>query len=279
MKRDSLQLWVGYPDDLLKGGAVAQCAALLSQEDHIRCQRFKFDRHRRESLTTRALLRNALSHGSSVPPNSWRFTTNRYGKPALEPDCGLRFNTSNSIGLVVCLITEAAELGVDVEPLSRAREILDLAAEVFSAAERAQLMALALEKRLDRAISLWTLKEAYVKARGLGLAIPLDKFSFLFEPDGNIRLATDHATDDQVERWRFFLLNHAGHRIASVVERSSTEDFQMLEARPAAVAPALLDGFAIQWYPRESLCPSVGPTGAVPAGSEAEFAVGPPVRQ
>lgn len=245
----SLKLWIAYPDDLLNDSVAAACEAILNQEEQARSQRFKFHRHRRESLATRALVRNALSHDRPVPPQAWHFTANLHGKPAIEPDCGLRFNASNSVGLVVCLVAESAEVGVDVESFTRAEGMLKVAPEVFSAAERAQLEALPVDRKLDRALSLWTLKEAYIKARGLGLAIPLDKFSFLFENDKDIRLEIDPTINDQPEHWRFFLIDYAGHRIAAVLERSSTDNLKVFEARPAVAPPVRLNGCAIEWFP------------------------------
>lgn len=257
MERTPLQLWIAYPDDLLNTRAAAECAAILSPEEQARWQRFKFDHHRRESLTTRALVRAALSHSRPVPPEAWRFTINRHGKPSAEVD-GLHFNASNSVGLVVCLVAESAQVGVDLEAFARAEVISNLTPEVFSVAERTQLEALPLEKKLDRALSLWTLKEAYIKARGLGLAIPLDKFSFLFEPETGIRLVVDPAINDEPENWRFFLLDHAGHRIAAVLQRSSTDnpEVQLFEARPPIAPPSRLHGVAIRWYPRVKLRPA-----------------------
>ncbi len=126
------------------------------------------------------------------PPHAWSFFVNEYGKPSPIPDCGLRFNQSNSVELAVCLVASPGtlgphvssaasaatgiEVGVDVEPFSRAEEIVPLAPQVFSLAERAQLDALPVTDRPDRALSLWTLKEAYIKARGMGLSLPLAKF-------------------------------------------------------------------------------------------------------
>ena len=130
-------------------------------------------------------MRTALSYGRRVAAQDWQFSVNAHGKPAIEraseQDCGLHFNLSNSLGLVVCLVAEDVEVGVDVEPFERAEQILKLAPKVFSAAEQAQLAMLHEAEKLDRALSLWTLKESYIKARGMGLSLPLDKFSFLFD--------------------------------------------------------------------------------------------------
>lgn len=245
-----LQLWIAYPDDLLSDDAANQCAAILNEEEQARWQRFKFERHRRESLATRALVRAALSRSRQVVPQAWRFIANARGKPAVDPDCGLRFNASNSVGLVVCLVAEGAEVGVDVEPVTRAETMLRVVSEVFSEEERAQLAALPHAKQLDRALSLWTLKEAYIKARGMGLAIPLDKFSFLFGGDEGITLHIDSSLNDDRARWRFFILNQAGHRIAGVVERVAAGTLEVFEARPPLAEPIPLNDCAIEWFPQ-----------------------------
>ena len=171
MERKPLHLWCAYPDDLLEAGVAEACSALLSEEERARVARFRFERYRRESLATRALMRTALSSYCPVAPQDWRFTLNAHGKPYPEPECGLSFNLSNSVKLVVCLVAEDAEVGVDVEPVERASKILPLAPEVFSAAEQAQLAALDDVAKMDRALSLWTLKESYIKARGNGVSV------------------------------------------------------------------------------------------------------------
>jgi 4'-phosphopantetheinyl transferase len=249
MKIKPLNLWCAYPDDLLTEGVAERCAALLTEEERALVARFKFERHQREALTTRALVRTALSRYRSIAPEDWRFTANAQGKPEMEPECGLRFNLSNSLGLVVCLVAEDADVGVDVESRERAGEILKLAPEVFSARERAQLESLPEADKLGRALSLWTLKEAYIKARGLGLALALDKFSFLLGTDG-VRLEMDPGLEDEAGRWRFCLLDWAGHRIAAVVERAVAGDLDVWEARPVVAEPVRVDVGAVEWFPR-----------------------------
>jgi 4'-phosphopantetheinyl transferase len=249
MDKKPLYLWCAYPDDLLAEGVAEACAALLSEEERAQVHRFKFERLRREALTTRALMRIALSYGQNLPPQAWQFSLNAHGKPAIEPQGGLHFNLSNSAGLVVCLVADGAEVGVDVEAFERADEILELAPDVFSTAEQAQLETLPNAEKLDRALSLWTLKESYIKARGMGLALPLDKFSFLFDA-GGIRLEIDPSLGDQPDRWRFCLLNHSGHRIAAMVERAASCEIELLEARPVLAPPVRLGGVGAQWFPR-----------------------------
>jgi 4'-phosphopantetheinyl transferase len=245
-----IQLWCAYPDDLLAEPVAQACLALLSESERARGQRFRFDKRCREHLATHALQRRALSASFPLAPEAWQFPENAHGKPSAEPECGLRFNVSNSEKLVVCLVGQGAEVGVDVEPRERAAEIAKLAARVFSPAEQAQLEALGDVERLDRALSLWTLKEAYIKARGMGLALPLDGFSFLFGGAEGIRLEIDAALGDDPRRWRFCLLDHAEHRIAVMVEGGPAE-LHVWEARDVADALLHVHSYGVRWFPRE----------------------------
>jgi 4'-phosphopantetheinyl transferase len=249
MDQERLYLWCGYPDDVVDEAARDACALSLSEDERARWQTFRFEKGRREYLTSRALVRFALSQYGPLAPEAWRFQVNAYGKPSPDPECGLRFNLSNSSGLVVCLVAHEAEVGVDVEPYERAVEIAKLSETVFSPLEFAQLEALDGSEKADRALSLWTLKEAYLKAQGVGLSLPLNKFSFLFGGAAGIRLELESRLDDEAERWRFCLLNHAGHRIAIVVEPAVASELQIFETRPPLAAAVRILRETAVWYP------------------------------
>jgi len=252
MDRKPLKLWCANPGDLEAEGVEEACAALLNDEEHARVARFKFERHRRESLATRALARTALSRYRETAAGEWQFTSNRQGKPAVDPECGLSFNLSNSVRLVVCLVAEGvAEVGVDVESWERAKQIMELVPRVFSAREQEQLAELADVEKLDRALSLWTLKESYIKARGLGLSIPLDEFSFEFGGAEGIRLEIDRGLGNDASRWRFCQLDYAGHRIAVMVDRLVAGALEVWEARPVLAEPVRVDVGEVRWFPRD----------------------------
>jgi 4'-phosphopantetheinyl transferase len=258
----ALQLWYAWPADLSEAGAEAACAVLLSKEERESAARFRFDRHRREYLASHALARNALSHAHPLPPHAWSYSINAYGKPTPIPECGLRFNQSNSVELAVCLVachgtetdTEVGpEVGIDVEAFSRSEEIVPLAPKVFSLAEQAQLNALPAAERPHRALSLWTLKEAHIKARGMGLSLPLRGISFLFGEPLVIRFEVDADVDDDPARWRFCLLDRFEHRIALGVEVLSSNfkipSLEIFEARPPFAAPTRLPSGPETWFP------------------------------
>jgi 4'-phosphopantetheinyl transferase len=259
----SLQLWYAWPADLCEAGVEAACAALMNDAEREHAARFRFDRQRREYLASHSLARIALSHAHPLPPHTWNYSVNAYGKPSPIPECGLCFNQSNSAELAVCLVAKhgtetGAEVGVDVEAFRRAEEIVPLAPKVFSLAEQAQLNALPASERPRRALSLWTLKEAYIKARGVGFALPLREVSFLFgEPQG-IRLEADAGVDSNPSRWRFCLLEHVEHRIALVVEAAAGNlevrsleipTLEIFEARPLFAPPTRLPSGSETWFP------------------------------
>lgn len=254
------QLWCAYPADLRDARDLAEWCALLSAEEQTRAQRFRFERDRRAFVAGRALARTALTHAHPLPAGKWRFRNNAHGKPAAEPECGLRFNIANCAELVVCLLARGAEVGVDAEPFARAAQVAKVAPQVFSERECSQMAALPEAERAQRALSLWVLKEAYVKARGLGLSLSLKKLSFLFGRGGTIRLAMEADLDDRPERWRFCLLDCAGHRVALMVENcgrrvgpseppnAEADRLTMWEARPPHGPGKLLRFPAPLWF-------------------------------
>jgi 4'-phosphopantetheinyl transferase len=250
MEKETFHLWCAYPDDLLQAEAAQACLLMLSEDERSRWEAFKFDRHRREYLATHALARIALSHYSALRPEEWRFQMNAFGKPSVDPEIELQFNLSNSPGLVVCLIGEGAEVGVDLEPRERAASIAEVGPRMFSMQELKQLESLREDERPERCLQLWTLKEAYIKARGMGLAMPLNNFSFLFGGSQGIRMALDFNVSDEPGRWRFCLLQHAGHCIALMVESMTTPALQVWDVRLPSITPRRMAGVKQQWFPQ-----------------------------
>jgi len=254
--KESLNVWCAYPEDTSTEAVTEECVQLLSEDERARWLSFRFEHSRCEYLTTRALVRTALSHCHPLAPDAWRFQSNTYGKPAVEQNCGLSFNLSNSLGLVVCLIAQGASVGVDVESYERAGQIVELASDVLAPREQIQLEALRGRQKANRALSLWTLKEAYIKAIGMGLSLPLKQISFLFDDEDGIRLELDHALGDQKERcWKFCLLDCAEHRIALMVERANVPRLQLWEVRPITATPTRLSTCGERWFPAPAVSP------------------------
>jgi 4'-phosphopantetheinyl transferase len=208
----SLQLRVGQVDVWLAslldvGSSVATaCLQFLNESEKARLDRFAVKDAALQYLVTHALVRTTLSKYADVPPQAWEFETNAYGRPHISqphPFHDLRFNLSNTTGLVACAISMDCEIGVDVENVARPLDAEELAPSVFAAPELADFRASASEERRNRFFSYWTLKESYIKARGMGLSLPLDAFWFELGDKSPLLYVTDRCADVP-ERWRFY---------------------------------------------------------------------------
>jgi len=177
---------------------------LLSTAERERWQRFLVRHAADQYLTGRALLRTTLSRYAPVPEDAWVFETNAYGCPSVaEPAAlrDLRFNLSHTEGLVACAVTRRSEVGVDVESTGREIDPMALAPMVFAAPEVGDVAATPPEARRQRFFAYWTLKEAYIKARGMGISLALD--GFWFELDGAApRIHFSDRCPDREERWQ-----------------------------------------------------------------------------
>jgi 4'-phosphopantetheinyl transferase len=156
--------------------------ATLDVRERERMARLRVEEDRRRYGVRHLLLRRLLATYVGERPAALRFTLNPYGKPALAGG-GLRFNASSSGRVALYVVSRDREVGCDVER-RRAGFAGDAVAEqFFSPAEREALRALGPGRRLAAFFDCWTRKEAYVKARGLGLSLPLDSFDVSIAPD------------------------------------------------------------------------------------------------
>jgi 4'-phosphopantetheinyl transferase len=231
---DEVHLWYLLPDAITDAGLLAAYDGLLAPAERARRDRYLFEHSRRESLLTRALVRATLSRYAPVAPAAWAFCENAYGRPEIDPAAhgehvALRFNLSNTRGLIACVVARDRELGVDVEDTERASETVGIADRFFSPREVAALRALPAAQQRQRFFDYWTLKEAYIKARGMGLAIPLDQFSFLLDEGAPIRIAFDPRLGDDAATWQFAQFALApGHRAAAAVRRGGGPDLRFV---------------------------------------------------
>lgn len=220
--------------DIADPRLLASYEALLAPDERARRDRYRFDHSKREYLLTRALVRTTLSRYAAVAPAAWTFRQNAWGRPDIDrPDLGwLRFNLTNSRGLIACAVTRDRDVGVDVEDTLRAGETVEIADRFFSPIEVAALRALPRSAQRGRFFDYWTLKEAYIKARGMGLAIPLDQFSFLLDQGPPIRVTFDPALGDDAATWQFEQLDlTTAHRAAAAVRRGRGPDLRFVIER------------------------------------------------
>jgi 4'-phosphopantetheinyl transferase len=203
--------------------AMASAEALLSTGERARADRFHFAHDRRQHVLLSALARRALARavgGDDALAREIVFSTGERGRPEIAGPAelqGMRFNLSKTAGLVVCAVTEALDIGIDVENLARMIDVCEVAPVVLHARERDELAHMRGDARRLWFLKLWTLKEAYAKARGLGLYLPVEHLAFSFDDDGVVA-HFDSIIDDDPRAWSFrHLAPTATHQLAVVV--------------------------------------------------------------
>jgi 4'-phosphopantetheinyl transferase len=195
-------VWLA-PEALADDPAIAaRLRALLSDEELAQQQRFGADSPRRLHLVARGLQRTVLSRFvPAVAPRDWRFERSEGGRPFIARDHAveLDFNIAHTNGMVALAAGWGLRIGIDVEAVARRRS-LEIARRYFSAREIAGLEALPAEDQPRRFLELWTLKEAYLKAIGTGIAGGLGSMTFDFPAGG---IAFERALDPDASRWLF----------------------------------------------------------------------------
>ena len=180
---DDIHVWQAALD--ANGQNLGQLESTLSPEEKARADRFHFAKDRNRFLVARGLLRKLLGRYLHQAPADLEFSYEEYGKPFLsgrDAPSALCFNLSHSSGLIVYAFAKGRNLGIDVEHVHPESAGEDIAKRYFSAREVSDLQALPPEARVEGFFHCWTRKEAYLKATGMGLQIPLDSFSVSLLP-------------------------------------------------------------------------------------------------
>jgi 4'-phosphopantetheinyl transferase len=206
LQSNEVHLWLVEDQRISHKSLLDKYKSLLNAEEQKRLERKIFPKHQKQFIVSRALLRSVLGGYLQQAPEDLVFARNAYGKPRIdsfEKSLPLSFNLSHTNGLTVLAVSLEHELGVDVEYLTRKVDILNLAERYFSQQEYQVLAALDVKEFNQHFFNLWTLKEAYIKACGMGLAIPLKDFSFHFD-NRKLRISFDEARADNPELWQFW---------------------------------------------------------------------------
>ena len=230
-----IDLWFTFPEEIHDTTLLHRYRLLLSEEESRREARFSFKKDRHRFLITRALVRTVLSRYAPVTPERWQFSTTPYGKPCIANDIlltsVLSFNVSHTQGLIVLGVTRDMDLGIDAEMVRVRQAPLDAVNAYFSSEEKSAIALMPPQRQQERFFQYWTLKESYLKARGAGLSIPLDKFSFHFPAPDGVRLSTHAELNDEPSRWRFWQLRPTPHHLTAVCAERYDLGIQQLVAR------------------------------------------------
>ncbi len=179
----------------------------LDPEEQARAERFKFPAPRNQYVISRALLRRALATYLKIEAHEVRFRATANGKPELSESSDLRFNLSHTQGVTVFAITRRRQVGIDVERIRQDTNVMELAERFFSAPEVEWLRSQAASEHLSSFFTCWTAKEAYIKAQGEGLSLPLDSFGVLPIPGTTGLQLKVYADPKESERWSMWRLD------------------------------------------------------------------------
>ncbi|MEU0677526.1 4'-phosphopantetheinyl transferase superfamily protein [Streptomyces sp. NPDC006172] len=228
-RRDTVGLWFCPNEGLDEATSSLLTPHWLDEHERETAGRFVFERDRRQYLVAHCLVRRVLSLETGMPEAEVALWRSSRGRPFLQSPPGglpagardLDFNLSHAHGYNVVAVARDRRVGVDIERLDRGAERgLDWVVETFAPQERAYLAGLPAGGRRDRTtLRLWTLKEAYAKARGLGLGLPFD--SFWFELDEEQGVTRFHPPEgDNADHWCFVQLTPRPQALVSLaVER------------------------------------------------------------
>ena len=205
---EEVHLWrtsLAVPPALLQ-----QYRAVLSPDELKRAMQFRFARDYEHFVVAHAVLRKLLAHYLQVAPEEVLFIKNAYGKPSLPSSLnpsGLCFNLSHSHEMALFAFSYRRDLGVDVEYARKNVEYDQLARFCFSPYEQEVLLSLTGLAKHEAFYACWTRKEAYIKARGLGLSLPLDLFDVSLVPSEPAQLLASRESPSEAARWSLRVLD------------------------------------------------------------------------
>jgi 4'-phosphopantetheinyl transferase len=216
----------------------------LPEDEAARAKRFYFERHARAFVLGRAALRALLASYLEVAPAEVGFVYGPHGKPALaqnqDAERVLQFNVSNSGDLAAYVFTSGCEIGVDVEKHRKLHNFEDIAQRFFSPAETAELLELPATERTAAFFRCWSRKEAYIKALGGGLSIPLDSFQVTLRPSVAPRMVTLGGSEETASQWTLHTFDPGPNFAGAIAYQDQPRS---LQANPVVSADELLNPY------------------------------------
>jgi len=225
--RGSVPLWV-FKYSAVSDGETRRLKTLLHSHELERNSRFLRTEHRKRDIICRGAMRELLCHYLRIPNKQLQLSRNENGKPyILSPVDDIQFNYSHSGDYAAIAICRGPQIGVDIEYCQRSSNLSAISQRYFAKEEVAALRALPPAAQKHRFFQYWTLKEAYIKARGEGIYLGLDKFRFELDekkPD-DIKIRFASVEFDTVDHWQFLQFASLDNYLVSVAIKDSDEAY------------------------------------------------------
>ena len=210
--------------------------ALPSTDEHQRADRFKFERGRKRYIAGRRFLRTLLSAYLQNDLKGVGFDYSPNGKPSLGNGYNagkIRFNVSHSDKMAAFAFVRGREVGVDIEQIQQDISVEEIAGRFFSQAEQAAFAEVPEELKQEAFFLCWTRKEAFVKAKGNGLSLPLDQFDVSLRPGQPAQLMGTRPDPEERHRWSMCELNVGLDYAAALVVEG--KGMRVIERRTSSV--------------------------------------------
>lgn len=244
-----IHLWFAFPGETGDPRTAVPVRPILDDAEQTRMARLRFSGGRHLFQVSHGLVRTTLSRYSNIPPEKWRFVKNAQGKPSIDPNLDsvpISFSLAHTKGLAVVAVTGGADVGVDAERLDRRVDAPKLSGRFFSPEEVAALQEIPPERLREHFFRYWTLKESYVKARGLGLSLPFDSFSFLLPRETPLRIGFSGDDPRHAEDWRFALFRIRSRYLGAVAVAAGRPG--PVRIQPFQILPSEeVSSLAVEW--------------------------------
>ncbi len=221
LSNDDLHVWRASLDQ--DRATILKLSALLTPDERQRAEKYFKLIDRDRFILARGVLRKILSAYLHIAPCELRFIYNEYGKPSLSADqnhCALSFNLSHSNNLALYAVACGRCVGIDIEYIREDFATLEIAKHFFSKDEVAALKSLPADQRTIGFFNCWSRKEAFIKAKGMGVSYPLDRFTVSLAPGEPPALLKVDDDEREVARWKMYELNPgAGYAAAMIITR------------------------------------------------------------
>ncbi|QDG94516.1 4'-phosphopantetheinyl transferase superfamily protein (plasmid) [Rhizobium sp. NIBRBAC000502774] len=223
---DEIEIWLVDHDRLAPLAVLDRYRQILSKEEITQERKFRSQTDRLGYAVTRIAQRLLLSRYVGMDPEALTFSRTSHGRPGLScppaERCGLDFNISHDGTLTVFGLIKGGAIGVDVMTTPARSSYMNVARRFFCPVETEALDKLAEPLRARRFMEFWTLKEAYVKACGAGLSIPLNSFYFVLEEPGKIDFFPQSPSHDISISWNFWQFRPAPEVLIAICVRQES---------------------------------------------------------
>ena len=202
LKKDDVHLWRASLN--IDSEKEQKLRNLLSEDELIRADRFRFGQHRRRFVVTRARLRQILADYLAMSPAELFFDFGLHGKPLLcssHEKASVNFNLSHSGDVVLYAFSRERQVGIDIEFVREKTDFMAISESWFRTNELAVLKACPEDQRRQCFFRGWTRKEAYLKALGEGIAYGLDRFEVSLQ-ENDAALLWHQNGEQEVQRWQ-----------------------------------------------------------------------------